>query len=546
MKSEHFLIVYDAAFVHGENFYAFFTDAAMQQYIKHQEYLAWVEWEKRPKKKKKAGGGTDDLMGLDDDDSEDDEPLPPKKERPPEWISLGSEPEVLAGQCNPTRPPIKLLISRRRRYFGAPTRLADRVNDAVNEDGENVCFGEWKAKEIDEEEPPPLHRKQLDNATQAVLVTSASSAQTTWPRPRNVAVSCQISTKGTGTDAGAGPAVPAAKPATAVKLSKPPSAAGSRVASAKKGSRPTTSASTGTGPEPPALSPEEEAAAKLNGFLSTVMPTVRDALVENERLLLFDDDFADLAKHNGGSNVLVGKTESNLKEYQSYKFSGAEFEQTIPCAAWHPEMEDVIAVSCARRLDYDGRTHMSMCAVKSLVAIWNLKNPIEPQVVLEAPDDIMSLAFNPTETMLLCGGCVNGQIIVWDLSAHEPVLERSNVANNSVREIPRVTPVAASSIEYSHRASISDVTWLPPTTELTRSGTIVEADEGKQTVSYQLLTVASDTASLVWDMRFGLEKGARYTRVRRRAWLLSSLARGARVSFDRIPPLPARLRASVC
>ena len=224
--------------------------------------------------------------------------------------------------------------------------------------------------------------------------------------------------------------------------------------------------------------------------------------------------------------MLVGKTESNLKEYQSYKYSGADFEQTIPCAAWHPEMGDVIAVSCARRLDYDGRTHMSMCAVKSLVTIWNLKNPIEPQVVLEAPDDIVSLAFNPTETMLLCGGCVNGQVIIWDLSAHESVLERSNVAkggNNSGREIPRVTPVAASSIEHSHRASISDVTWLPPTTELTRSGAIVEADEGTQTACYQLLSVASDTASLVWDMRFGLEKGARYTRVRWRAWLVRLL-----------------------
>ena len=371
MKCEQFLIVYDAAFVHGENFYAFFTVAEMEQYIKHQEYgnfdivfnhssrislghpppppppppppahprrvthssqcpwlscadrcsqshvmpdsldlglmhvfryLAWVAWEKRPKKKKKAAAGSaDDLMGLDDEeeDSEDDEELPPPKERPLEWVSLGSEPEVLAGQCNPTRPPIKLLISRRRRYFGTPIRLADRVNDAVNEDGDNVCFGEWKAKEVDEEDPPPLHRKQLDNAAQAVIVTSASSAQTNWPRPRNVAISCQISTR--GTEAEAGPAVPAGQPAAAGKPSRPPSAAGSKPSSAKKGSRPTTSASTGTGPDPAAVSPEEAAAAKLNSFLSTVMPTVRDALVENELLRLFDDDFVELAKHNGAA-----------------------------------------------------------------------------------------------------------------------------------------------------------------------------------------------------------------------------------------------------
>ena len=40
------------------------------------------------------------------------------------------------------------------------------------------------------------------------------------------------------------------------------------------------------------------------------------------------------------------------------------------------------------------------------------------QLLLEAPDDIYCLRFNPTLCGLVAGGCVNGQVVLWNISPH--------------------------------------------------------------------------------------------------------------------------------
>ena len=39
--------------------------------------------------------------------------------------------------------------------------------------------------------------------------------------------------------------------------------------------------------------------------------------------------------------------------------------------------------------------------------------------MLEAPDDIYSFAFNPNEPNILAGGCLNGQVVLWDIGRWE-------------------------------------------------------------------------------------------------------------------------------
>ena len=40
------------------------------------------------------------------------------------------------------------------------------------------------------------------------------------------------------------------------------------------------------------------------------------------------------------------------------------------------------------------------------------------QLLLEAPDDIMSFRFSPTDPNIIVGGCLNGQVVLWDISQH--------------------------------------------------------------------------------------------------------------------------------
>lgn len=472
-KGESVLLVYDAAYVYGENFFCFLNAEDQEHYVKHVAYLKWVEYQKTGKKKKKkqAGDDGDDEDESESDDDDDEIENAPPAERPPEWISLGSESEVIAEQCVPTRSKMRIVLSRRRRLFGAPRKFTDRPNEILNEDGENVAVAEFASVPVDpdpDNEQPILNRSQLDAACQAVLVTTNGSSQTNYAPPRNIAVSCQITVS-------------------------------------------TTSSNT-TATDTSIDNTLDDDAKKLDAFLSTVYPQVRDALVENEKLQLFQDDFAALASDN--SAVVVGKTESNLKEYQSYKYTGANFEQTIPCCAWHPDSDDIVAVSCARRLKYDDRVDMALCAIKSIIAVWNLSNPIEPQLLLEAPDDVVSLAFNPTDPMLLAGGCVNGQVLLWNLSRHSDLIGKAGgaQASSDKRELAYLPPIVATAIEHSHHASVSDVIWLPAEVEITRSGSLVPEEEKTQKGCFQLLSVAADASSLVWDLRSALDKDEIYSR----------------------------------
>ena len=38
---------------------------------------------------------------------------------------------------------------------------------------------------------------------------------------------------------------------------------------------------------------------------------------------------------------------------------------------------------------------------------------------MEAPDDIQCFQFSPTDPHVIAGGCVNGQVVMWDIKEYE-------------------------------------------------------------------------------------------------------------------------------
>jgi WD40 repeat protein len=41
------------------------------------------------------------------------------------------------------------------------------------------------------------------------------------------------------------------------------------------------------------------------------------------------------------------------------------------------------------------------------------------KLFLEAPCDVFSFAFSPTEPHIVAGGCINGQVALWDIKQYE-------------------------------------------------------------------------------------------------------------------------------
>ena len=53
------------------------------------------------------------------------------------------------------------------------------------------------------------------------------------------------------------------------------------------------------------------------------------------------------------------------------------------------------------------------------VLVWNLADLIQPDYVLECPFEVGTFAINPGQPNMLAGGCVTGQVLLWDCTAAE-------------------------------------------------------------------------------------------------------------------------------
>ena len=73
----------------------------------------------------------------------------------------------------------------------------------------------------------------------------------------------------------------------------------------------------------------------------------------------------------------------------------------------------IVAVAYTEKLKYDDRVDLSsrILMTPSLILIWGFSDPIHPQLVLEAPEDIYCFKFNPTDPNIVAAGCINGQVM---------------------------------------------------------------------------------------------------------------------------------------
>ena len=93
----------------------------------------------------------------------------------------------------------------------------------------------------------------------------------------------------------------------------------------------------------------------------------------------------------------------------------------------------IIAVACGEIYSIEERIDLSSRLLKkpSLILIWSFTDPIHPQLFLEAPDDIVCFQFNPTDPNVVVGGCINGQIVLWDIHEYQDKLQLNRTTDAS-------------------------------------------------------------------------------------------------------------------
>ncbi|NXJ47178.1 WDR63 protein, partial [Spizaetus tyrannus] len=440
---EELLVVFDAKFQYGQNFYFVASEEAKENLLKPPETT-----EEKGEKEEENREETLEIH-----------PYKPPVHKP--WVSLGSEKEVEEESVKDTVTKIKYMISRVRKKFGAPITFTDK-NASQVKDSYFECTS-YQDKTFS------IKILEKDVGVQMVPKVREASTQTKWTYPKNAA----------------------------------------------------------TQYFPRQLSNEEKeeslSSEKLKEFLTSVHLRMEIALQQNEIMNAFFDDWKALAEDENSSG---GKPDVYLKAYQSFTDLQYLKDRTISCICWHPTIYGIIAVSARDRLSYKEQVNLSDKSLlqQSVILFWSFFDSMHPQLMLECPEDIFCFQFSPSDPSIIAGGCINGQVVLWDISQHEEKLQNAKTVADGIKitavstvnasilnilqyicmsggknstEPTLVRYCAVSSIQYSHKKPVTDIHWLPDYFE---DNQMAATFDKRAETRLQLVTCSPDCSVLFWNI----------------------------------------------
>ncbi|CAF2319241.1 unnamed protein product [Rotaria sp. Silwood2] len=370
---------------------------------------------------------------------------------PKKWISLGSEVEIESERLILNRPlkRFKIKVPARTSTTLTPNEKFNDVDPDIDRKKNFVSIEQYDDKQFD------LRKMELDLAIQAAPEYRENSSQTIWRYPKNQ----------------------------------------------------------WTQYEARAFTEDEKAKSMTDPELINMIVNSKDLFKEAlQQNIIHDPFYLDWNELGGNLDGLGGPGDSHLKEYQSFSSIKQSRDKVVTCIQWHPTLRGIIAVSLAAGQGFDERTDnlSRMTTSPSLILIWSFVDPIQPKLYLEAPDDIQCFQFSPTDPHVIAGGCVNGQIVMWDIKEHEERIKNPRgdhrdkdlfipgFEDESFFQTPHIRFCAVSSIEHGHSEPITDLQWIPDHYQVTVQGL---PTENLAMNCSQIMTCAFDNQVLFWETR---------------------------------------------
>lgn len=262
---------------------------------------------------------------------------------------------------------------------------------------------------------------------------------------------------------------------------------------------------------------DEIQARQMSAFLRASRPVLEEALQQNETVEIFGDAFTGV----GDEESAVGsKGENDLKELRTFNDIVYSKNMSLSAIDWHPKRRGMLAVAPTRNLSFDARIETSGQAYTAYILIWDFVDLIHPQLMLQSPHEILTFRFNKSAPHIVAAGCLNGQVLIWDIKDAMAVLSRQQHRSSTTRnleaqkqtdgndededsdkKLPPILPLAVSHIDGTHKRMVAALHWLPPDSQINNRGQVME-EMWLTDVSYQFITVSGDGQCLVWDTRY--------------------------------------------
>lgn len=155
---------------------------------------------------------------------------------------------------------------------------------------------------------------------------------------------------------------------------------------------------------------------QLETVSDTNVKLLNDAIWLNNHHNIYVDDYAKLAKSPAERLNVLSKFQI-LRCYMCPELVGRNMVRQI---SWDNFTSGLLAV-CYNTISMTAKKRSGAFESESKedmvacpVLVWSYDNSFEPVSTLGTPRTVTTLSFSPYRRCLLVGGCVNGQILVWD------------------------------------------------------------------------------------------------------------------------------------
>ncbi len=156
---------------------------------------------------------------------------------------------------------------------------------------------------------------------------------------------------------------------------------------------------------------------KLEKFIDRVSPYIEEALQSNELINVFLDDFDVLGdEETTGATSKISAVTNPPRTFFNHTYCK---NKRVSSIKFHPTKPHLVAMSMIENLSFDDRADISGKSFDSNVLILNFGDElmIAPNYVLETPIEVSAIEFHPENPMIMVGGCISGQLVIWDVSS---------------------------------------------------------------------------------------------------------------------------------
>jgi len=251
---------------------------------------------------------------------------------------------------------------------------------------------------------------------------------------------------------------------------------------------------------------EGEPRDQFFSFLEKAIINVETALQQNESVDIFNETFQIAGEEDTQDGA---QAENELRELKNFADPTYSKSKALVAIDWLPKTQGMLAVSAVRNVSFEQRTALSGHTGLSYVLLWDFKQLVRPAALLQCHHEVLTFRFNKTIHGMTAGGCITGQVVLWDISSNLAAAGRKGRGGGDASagdddddsDFAPISPKYISSVDHSHKRPVSDLFWLPPNTQVNYRGQLV-GEEHLDGNSYQFVTISGDGVVMVWDTRY--------------------------------------------